>query len=82
MHARNASVNSTRSTHSFTFPCMSCRPQAFAANDPAGAVSSPSQRLPQPSQFARLRPMSCPHEYRVVDPARAAYSHSDSLGNL
>ena len=59
---------------------MSCNPQSLAANEPTGAVRSASQRLPQPLQFARLRPMSGPQLYVVVVPARAAYSHSASLG--
>ena len=50
-------------------------------NEPTGAVCRVSQRLPHPSQFARLRPIASPHQYRVVVPARATYSHSASLGS-
>ena len=59
---------------------MSCRPNPFARNDLTGAVWLSSHRLPQPSQFARFTPISFPQLYLVVVPARAAYSHSASLG--
>ena len=66
------------STHSDTLPDMSGNPQALPANDATSAVRSSSRQLPQPSQFARLRPISGPQLYAVVVPARAAYSHSAS----
>ena len=54
--------------------------ERVGANEPTGAARESSQRLPQPSQLARFTPMSLPQWYLVVVPARAAYSHSDSLG--
>ena len=55
---------------------------------PRGRVERPHRRglgvvppAAAPAQFARLRPMSWPQLYRVSVPARAAYSHSDSLGS-
>ena len=59
---------------------MSCNPHAFGAKLPTGAVFSPSHGLPQPSQFARFLPIPSPQWYLVCVSARAAYSHSDSLG--
>ena len=59
---------------------MSCRPNAFGANEPAGAVCPKSHWLPQLAQLARFRPISSPQWYFVVVPARAANSHSASLG--
>ena len=58
---------------------MSCTPNMLAGNEPTGAVSVLSHWLPQPSQFARLDPMLLPQLYAVEVPARATYSHSDSL---
>ena len=69
------------SRNSSTLPCISYRPKALAAKRPAGAGHLSSQRPPQPSQLARLRPMASPQLYLVVVPARAAYSHSASLGS-
>ena len=60
---------------------MSYKPKALAAKDPTGAVLLLSNWLPQPSQLARLRLNSFPQLYLVADPARAAYSHSDSDSN-
>ena len=50
------------STHSETLPFMSCRPNGFGAKLPTGAARKPSQRLPQPLQFASPCPVSLPHQ--------------------
>ena len=52
----------------------------LAGSDPTEAVRSSSQRLPHPSQFALPCPTSSPQGYLASLPARAAYSHSASLG--
>src|SRR6516164_11728053 len=60
---------------------MSYSPALFGLNDPTGAVCWRSHRLPHPSQLALPMPRSSPQEYRVLTPARAAYSHSASVGS-
>src|SRR6516164_10373266 len=60
---------------------MSYSPALFGLNDPTGAVCWRSHRLPHPSQLALPMPTSSPQEYRVSAPARAAYSHSASVGS-
>src|SRR6478752_10455176 len=75
--------------HSHTLPIMSTSPYPFGGNEPTGEVpghpSAPSLRygnlpcqvlaISWPSGFS-----SSPHEYVPVAPARAAYSHSASVG--
>jgi hypothetical protein len=68
------------STHSHTFPSISCKPKPFGWNEPTGAVYLPSHWLPHSAQLALFFPISSPHQWRVVVRARAAYSHSASVG--
>ena len=58
---------------------VSCNPNGLGSKELAGA-GFPSQRLPQPSQLARLLPTWFPHQKLASLPARAAYSHSASVG--
>ena len=60
---------------------MSCMPHAFGAKEPTGAVLALSHWLPQSPQFALLLPTWLPQPYFATEPARAAYSHSASLGS-
>ena len=58
-------------------------PEAFkkaGAKLPTGAVCRPPIGVPQPRQLALFSPIPLPHGYRVSAPARAAYSHSASVG--
>ena len=59
---------------------MSYNPNALAAKDATGAGCLPSHALPHPAQLARFLPMLSPQLYMLLAPARAAYSHSDSVG--
>ena len=65
---------------------MSCRPQALAGNPPARVGfwrNWPDGALPYgslPLKFAWEVLSASPVEKAVTDPARQAYSHSDSVG--
>src|SRR5262249_41477245 len=65
-------------THSHTLPCMSYRPQAFRCSCPTGCVVLPALSANQ--AYLLNWPLSSPKLYAVVEPARAAYSHSASVG--
>src|SRR4051794_5627220 len=58
---------------------MSCRPHALASNCPTELVLPPEFSSYQP--YSRNCWGSSPKQYVVVVPARAAYSHSASVGN-
>ena len=63
--------------------CRACHgvPNGLATKEPTGAVWRPSHLLPQEWQLALFLPILSPQLYLVVVPARAAYSHSASLGS-
>src|SRR4029079_6048839 len=64
--------------HSLTLPCMSNSPHAFGFFVATGCGRSPEfSRVHAYSPSARA---SLPKLYAVVVPARAAYSHSASVG--
>jgi len=76
--------------HSHTLPIMSTSPKSLGGNAPTGEVptqpSAPSLRCGKaPCQVLAInRPpgaASGPHGYVDDDPARAAYSHSASVGS-
>src|SRR3954469_4735327 len=60
---------------------MPAKPNAFVAKASTGPSNRLSHWLPQPLQLALPLPISSPHQRAVLVPARAAYSHSASLGN-
>src|SRR5262245_31311406 len=59
---------------------MSCKPNGFGLNEPTGRGVLASWLPPQSEQFASIVPTVSPHQYRVDVWARAAYSHSASVG--
>src|SRR4029450_3296167 len=65
-------------THSHTLPCMSYRPQAFGCSFPTRCVVLSA--LPPNQAYLPNWLLSSPKLYAVVEPARAAYSHSASVG--
>src|SRR5512132_3106112 len=56
-------------------------PKGFGGNEPVSAGASRFQSPPHPLQLACTMPGSFPHQYRVEIFARAAYSHSASVGS-
>ncbi len=61
--------------HSGTFPDMSWRPQAFGASSPTWWVSPPLVSFVHATSSMVSDPA-----YSYSSPARAAYSHSASVG--
>src|ERR1700675_2101189 len=68
------------STHSAALPDVSYSPKPFGRNEPVATICL-VVGLPQVSHCARPEPASLPHQNGVLVPARAAYSHSASLGS-
>ena len=66
--------------HSAMFPCMSYSPKSFGSSS-ATAWSRPSELPRYHPTRARSSSVS-PEWYRVVVPARHAYSHCASVGSV
>src|ERR1700675_2366175 len=67
------------STHSAALPAVSYSPKPLGRNEPVATICL-LVGLPQVSHCARPEPTSLPHQNGVLVPARAAYSHSASVG--